>query len=231
MDCLLLGQMHPVEGDLGKTTDSMISLLSAMDLGANSWEGSRQDLWHRGTSLPGPRSLCLVSRANTSKESKHDYAVPALSFPFWTMPGFSMNWLGMGSVFQHQSDTGEGIHGKVLLDTLDSGLHHPPPLRNLPSIKHCSLLGALIFLKAITSHFHSGVQHIRSGYAILLPFFPSYFPCRVVCLRQKTLTSHTVWAEQSPSSCQPPIYFVHCSEGFTDFDKTLLQEENLHIIN
>lgn len=44
MDCLLLGQMHPVEGDLGKTTDSLISLLSAMDLGANSWEGSRQDL-------------------------------------------------------------------------------------------------------------------------------------------------------------------------------------------
>lgn len=50
-----------------------------------------------------------------------------------------MHWLGTGGVFQHQSDT-EGIHSKVLLDTLDdSGLHHPP-LGNLPSMKHCSLL-------------------------------------------------------------------------------------------
>lgn len=38
------------------------------------------------------------------------------------MSGFSTNYLGIGGVFQHQPDTGEGIHSKVLLDTLDSGI-------------------------------------------------------------------------------------------------------------
>lgn len=66
----------------------------------------------------------------------------------------------------------EGSTGKVLLDTLDSGLHPHPPLGNLPSMKHCSLLHALIFLKAVISHFEIRVFDVLE---VVMPFYCYFF--------------------------------------------------------